>query len=252
MADRDLAFENVLSGGRAEKRTALIVFPAVVILALLIGFAAVSISRTSALTTEVQNAKNQLAEANKVVEERDAQLRDARADIAVLSTPGQGAAVLAAVKKENGASGVARIHPERHALAVYAYNLAAAPEGQEYRVIVSDPERRETLLGALTPDDRGAAALLVRDVPEGASAVEVALVPKAAAGQGQGQGPGAKGGAGGPTAGAAAPAAAPAQRQPILAGTLPKPGEAGVVAASAEAGPRVQARSAGGSARRGR
>ena len=61
MADRDLAFENVLSGGRAGKRTALIVFPIVVVLALLLGFAAVSISRSSALVSEVQNAKNELA-----------------------------------------------------------------------------------------------------------------------------------------------------------------------------------------------
>jgi hypothetical protein len=244
MSNRDLAFENVLSGGRAEKRTALIVFPIVVVLALLIGFAAVSISRSSALTSEVQNAKNQLAEANKAVEERDAQLRDARADVAVLSTPGQGAAILTGVKG-NGASGVARIHPERHALAVYAYNLAAAPDGQEYRVIVSDPERRATVLGALTPDERGAAALLARDVPEGASEVEVALVAKDAAAKGAG-------GAVGQGDRAATARSAPAQRQAIMVGALPRPGEAGVVTAPPEPGPRVQARAPGQARRRAR
>jgi hypothetical protein len=245
MADRDLAFENILSGGRAEKRAALIVFPIVVVLALLIGFAAVSISRTSALVTEVQNAKNQLADANKVVEERDAQLREARADVAVLSTPGQGAAILTAVKG-NGASGVARVHPERHSLAVYAYNLPPAPDGQEYRLIVSDPDRRATMLGALMPDDRGAAALLARDVPEGVTSVEVALVPKGAQ-----AGKGATAAAGSGDRAAAAPRPTPAERQPMMVGALPRPGEAGVVMEPPAAGPRLQARE-GQARRRGR
>ena len=235
MADRDLAFENVLAGGRAGKRTALIVFPIVVVLALLLGFAAVSISRSSALVSEVQNAKNELAQANKTVEERDAQLREARADVAVLSTPGQGAAILTAVK-ENGASGIARIHPERHSLAVYVYNLTAAPEGQEYRVIVSDPERRATMLGVLTPDERGAAALLARDAPEGASGVEVALVGKDAAAKAAGAGQGDQG---------ATSRLAPTERQPIMMGTLPRPGEAGVITAPPEPGAKMQARKPG-------
>lgn len=232
MADRDLAFENVISGKSAEKRTALIVFPIVVVLVLLLGFAAVSISRSSALVTEVHNAQRELADAKKVVEERDGQLREARADVAVLSTPGQGAAVLAAVKG-SGASGIARSHPERHALAVFAWNLAPAPEGQQYRVVVADAERA-TLLGVLAPDERGAASLLARDVPEGAGRIEVALVRAPA-------NPGAR---------EAGPRPAPADRQPVLQGALPRPGEAGVVQAEPEAGRREQARAPAAARRR--
>ena len=202
-----LAFEKVLSGRSAEKRTALIVFPVVVALALIIGLAAISISRMSGLSSQVQVAQQQVAEANKAVEERDRQLREAKADAAVLSTPGQGASVLRAAT-DNGASGIARVHPERHAIALYAYDLKPPAEGQEYRLIVSDGAGHEGLLGTLTPDDRGAASLLARDVPEGASRLEVALLPK------------------GGTAGAGE---APAQRQPVLIGMLPKPGESGVV-----------------------
>lgn len=235
MSERDLAFENVLSGRSAERRTALIVFPAVVVLALLIGFAAVSISRTSALTSELQRARAQVAEATKAVDERDAQLREARADIAVLSTPGQGAALLAGVK-DGGASGVARTHPERHSLAVYAYNLMPPPEGQTYQVVVGDAAGRATMLGALSPDERGAASLLARGVPEGATQVEVALVKGAAP-------DGPKGAASARPGDAAAPQPAPADRQPVLAGTLPRPGEAGVVAAAPGRGSRLQARS---------
>jgi len=226
-----LAFEKVLSGRSAEKRTALIVFPVVVALALIIGLAAVSISRMSGLSSQVQVAQQQVAEANKAIEERDRQLREAKADAAVLSTPGQGASVLRAAT-DNGASGIARVHPERHAIALYAYNLAAPAEGQEYRLIVSDGENHEALLGTLSPDDRGAASILARDVPEGVTRLEVALLPK------------------GSTAGSGE---AGAKRQPVLIGMLPKPGEAGVVTSAPEAaGQKVQARQPAGDRRRKR
>ncbi len=223
-----LAFEKVLSGRSAEKRTALIVFPVVVAVAIVIGLAAISISRMSGLSSQVQIAQQQVTEANKAVEERDRQLREVKADVAVLSTPGQGASVLHA-GTESGASGLARIHPERHAIVLYAYNLNPPAEGQEYRLIVSDAEGHEALLGALSPDDRGAASLLARDVPEGASRVEVALVPKADAA-----------------------AEAPARRQPVLRGMLPKPGESGVMTEGPAPGQKVQAREPAGGLRRGR
>jgi len=236
-----LAFDKVLSSRSAEKRTVLIVIPVVVALAILVGFAAVAISRMTGLSTQVQTAQRQVEEANRAVEDRDRQLREARADVAILSTPGQGAAVLAAAVPDSGASGIARIHPERHAIALFAYNLMPPPEGQEYRLIVADPEGHEAMLGAFAPDDRGAASLLARDVPEGASRVEVALVPKQAQ-QGQpAPKPASQGGD--EQAKAAPPPSGP--RQPVLTGTLPKPGESGVVTASAP-DRKVQARSPAG------
>ncbi len=226
-----LAFEKVLSGRSAEKRTALIVFPVVVGLAIVIGFAAVSISRMSGLSSQVQIAQQQVAEANKTIEERDRQLREAKADVAILSTPGQGASVLRAAT-DNGASAIARVHPERHAIALYAYDLKPPADGQEYRLVVSDGEGHEALLGTFTPDERGAASLLARDVPEGVSRLEVALLPKGSA---------------------AGPGAAGAQRQPVLIGMLPKPGESGVVTSAPEApGQRGQARQPAAGRRRGR
>lgn len=238
MPERDLQFENVLSGGRAEKRTALIVFPVVVVLAVIIGFAAVAISRMSSLSTQVQVAQKQVDEANKAVEERDKQVREARADVAVLASPGQGASVLAAATPDSGASGVALSHPEQHALNVYVFNVSPAPEGQEYRLIVSDAEGRETMLAGLTPDDRGAAYLLARDVPEGASKVEIALVPKGARGAAQQAAQPALA-----SAQQAQQAQHPAERQPLLVGQLPRPGEAGVVAAPSQPeSPKAQAR----------
>ncbi len=238
-----LAFEKVLSGRSAEKRTALIVFPVVVALAIVIGLAGISISRMSGLASQVQIAQRQVGEANKAVEERDRQLRDVKGDLAVLSTPGQGASVLHAAT-ENGASGIARIHPERHAIALYVYNLNPPAEGQEYRLIVSDAEGHEALLGTLSPDDRGAAALIARDVPEGASRLEVALVPQGGAprtaAKPGGQAPGVEG-------------ETPVQRQPVLLGMLPKPGEAGVVTEGPQApGQKLQARPTAAGRRRGR
>lgn len=230
MPERDLQFENVLSGGRAEKRTALIVFPVVVVLAVIVGFAAVAISRMSSLSTQVQVAQKQVEDANKTVEDRDRQVREARADTAVLASPGQGAAVLAATAPDSGASGIALSHPEQHAVNLYAFNLSPPPEGQEYRLIVTDAEGRETMLGGLTPDDRGGAYLLARDVPEGATKVEIALVAKGARGPAEGAG------------GSAQQGQKPAERQPVLAGQLPRPGEAGVIAATHAEAPKAQAR----------
>ncbi|HEX7489012.1 MAG TPA: hypothetical protein VF341_08900, partial [Anaeromyxobacteraceae bacterium] len=86
--------------------------------------------------------------------------------------------------------------------------------------------------------------LIARDVPEGASRLEVALVPQGGApgrvAKPEGQAPGAEG-------------ATPVRRQPVLLGMLPKPGEAGVVTEGPEAsGPKLQARPPAGGPRRGR
>jgi hypothetical protein len=247
----DLRFESVLSNRSSEKRTALFVFPAVLVFALIVGLAVISISRMSGLSTQVAIAQKQVEEANKVVEERDKQLRDAHAETAVLASAGQGASVLAPIDGGSTASGVALDHPAQHALGVYAFNLTPAPEGQDYRLIATDGAGQESLLGALVPDDRGAAFLLARDVPEGIAKLEVALVPKSAS-----PAPNAaavktdkEGGAS-----VAQQVKPPAERKPVLTGTLPRPGEAGVVAAAAPgaaaAEKRVQGRGGSGGRRR--
>jgi hypothetical protein len=248
MVDRELEFGRVLSDTSSEKRTFLIIIPVVVAIAIVIGFAVVAISRMSSLSTQVSLAKQQAEEAQKATDEKDRQLRDARAETALLGSAGQGAAVLAAASKDSGASGIALAHPEQHAVNVYAFNLPPAPDGQEYRLIVSDMEGHEKLAGALNPDDRGGAFLLARDLPEGVTKVELALLAKGAGAQ-----------AGEAKQGGAQPAAGqqqtPAQRQTVLSGSLPKPGEAGVVMASApqdqqQQGAKAQGRAGGGKRRR--
>lgn len=247
----DLRFDSVLSRRSTEKRAIFFVVPGVIALFALVAFAAAAISRQSGLETRLRTAQQQVQEANKVVEERDRQLREAHAETAVLASAGQGAGVLNAVSKESPASGVVLDHPAQHALAVYAFNLAPAPAGQEYRLIVTDGTGQESLLGTLRPDDRGGSFLMDRDVPEGIAKVEVALVPKAAPGGGA---PAAKGGAGdAPREPQRAGGQAPTQRQPILIGALPRPGEAGVVlAASAGEGEPQAKGKATRAGRRGR
>jgi hypothetical protein len=229
MEDRDLQFGRVLESGSSEKRTMLIVLPVVLTLAIIIGFAVVAISRMSGLSTEVQVAQKQAEEAQKAVEDRDQKLREARAEVGILGSAGQGAAVLAADSPGSGVSGLALVHPEQNAVNLYAYNLPPAPDGQEYRVIVRDAAGGEKDVAAVSPNERGEGFVIARDVPEGASHVELALVPKGAPPPQQGQSAQAPG-----AAPAAAPAAAAsATRKPVLAGDLPKPGEAGVVMAAA-------------------
>jgi hypothetical protein len=237
-APEEIRFDSILSRRSAGTRTALFVFPAIVAIVAIVVFAAVAISRMSGLQTQLQAAQQQAQDANKVVEERDRQIRDAQSETAVLASVGQGAGVLAATSKESTASGVVLDHPAQHALAVYAFNLLPPPEGQEYRLIVTDGMGAESLLGALRPDDRGGSFLMARDVPEGLAKVEIALVPTSATKPAPDQ---VKGSSGGPGSGAAEAKVAtaqkaPAERKPVLTGALPRPGEAGVVIANASAG----------------
>jgi hypothetical protein len=227
MADRDLQFGRVLESGSSQKRTLLIVLPLVLVLAIIVGFAAVAISRVSGLSTEVQVAQRQVEDAQKAVEERDQKLREARSEVSILGSAGQGAAVLSAAVPESGVSGLALVHPEQNAVNLYAYNLPPAPDGQEYHVIVRGAAGGEKDVVALTPNDRGEGFVIARDVPDGASHVELALVPKGGSQPQQIQ-PAAQQSPGAP------PAASPpaATRKTVLAGDLPKPGEAGVVTAS--------------------
>lgn len=221
-AHGDLRFDSVLGGRPAGVRTALIVFPVVAVMVALAVLAGVAISRMSGLQAQVRIAQRQAEEANKAVDERDRQLRDARAETAALATPGQGAAVLRATAAASGASGIVLAHPAQHVLAVHVFGLRPPGRDQEYRLIVTDGVGRESLLGALRLDDRGASFLLARGVPEGIASVEVASVPEAAS---------ADRGATGSAPGGAA-AGPPAEREPVLTGALPRPGEAGVVLAA--------------------
>jgi hypothetical protein len=236
MVERDLQFGRVLETRSSEKRALLIVLPVVVVFALVVGFAVVAISRMSGLSTEAQLAQQQAEEAQKATDERDQKLREARAEAAILGSPGQGAAVLAAAVRDSGASGVAILHPETNAMNLYAYNLSPPPEGMDYRVIARAASGQEKDVAALSVDDRGGAFVLARDIPEGATHVEVALVPKKSE---PGAQPNDQGAAMRPV------------RQTVLAGEFPLPGEAGVVAAASAQQGKASGRAAA-QGRRGR
>jgi hypothetical protein len=237
MDKSELAFDSVLSSRTTDKRIALIVFPVVIVLAAVIGFAAVAISRMSGLQDQARIAQRQVQEAQQALDERDRQLREARADASILGSAGQGAAVLAPARAGSGANGVALYHPESKALSLFVYNLAPPPEGQEYRLVVTDAEGQERLLAPVKPDDRGAAHALARDLPEGLAKVEVALVPASSGGGAAAQGTGAGGAARAPQGQAAQP-----ERETVVVGQLPKPGEAGVVLPKAPEGAKARAR----------
>jgi hypothetical protein len=229
--DRDLQFGRVLESGSKSWRSLLIVLPVVVVVVLIVGFGAVAISRMSALSSEIQVAKKQAEESQKAADEHDQKLREARAEAGILGSAGQGAAVLVAASPDSGASGVAIFHPETNAMNIYAYNLSPAPEGKDYRVIVRDASGVEKDAAGVKPDDRGSAFVLARDLPEGTTHVELALVPTAGQ-QAKPQGDHGQQGQQAQNPGQQASAQQMVNRQIVIAGDLPKPGEAGVIAAA--------------------
>jgi hypothetical protein len=219
IASESPQFGSLLAKSGPEKRVWWFVIPAILALGALIVAAGVAISRASGLESQVKLAQQQVADAQKTVEERDKLLQKARVDEELLRSAGRGAAVLGATSPDSPASGVAVYHPANHAVKLYVFGLQAPPAGQEYRVeVVAGDERKA--VGAIAPDERGSAFLLAKDVPEAATEIAVRVAPAGESKQGT------------------PPATDARQEAPLLTGTLPKTGESGVV----EAPPRVQAR----------
>ena len=246
--DSNLAFGRVLEGKSSDRKVWFLVIPLVLGLGALLVFAGLAIAKTGGLESKVELAEQQALEAQKAVEERDALLRKARSDEAVLRSPGQGAAVMAAAQADSPASGVALVHPEQSAVKLFVFGLERPEAGQEYRVEAVAKERGErTTLGVIVPDDKGTGFLLAKNLPEGATGVEVVLAKAQAKPDAEGDAAGEATGAAGDAAAAdasasqaAAAAEAPAGESTlILAGLFPAPGTAGVVAA-----PDVQAQAA--------
>lgn len=252
----NIEFGRVLDGKTSDRKVWFLIIPVVLGLGALLVFAGLAISKAGGLESKVRLAEQQVQDANKAVEERDALLKKARADESVLRSPGQGAAVMAAAQPESPASGVALVHPDQQAVKLFVFGLAHAEQGQEYRVNAIDAEKARTLLGKVVPDDRGTAFLLAKNLPEGATGVEVVLGAVQAGAEGTGsaaQGEDAGKGNAKPEGEGEAPASsqeeAGADATLILAGEFPKPGTAGVVAAPDLSG-QAQARTPAARARR--
>lgn len=263
MAEHDnsnLEFGRVLEGGTGERKIWFIIIPAVLGLGALLVFAGLAIAKSGGLESQVKLADQRVEEANKAVSERDELLKKARADEAVLRSPGQGVSVMAAAQPKSPASGVAMIHPEHGAVKLYVFGLEHPQAGQEYRVEVIGPDKQRKQLGRIAPDDRGTGFLLAKDVPEGSTAVEVVLAAVTPNGEGASAKVSGEAGAQQDAQGAeqaeakaeegAAEDAAAAGSTLILAGDFPAPGTAGVVQAPTDLSQRAQARTPSRAARR--
>ncbi|HET7753420.1 MAG TPA: hypothetical protein VFK85_05880 [Anaeromyxobacteraceae bacterium] len=226
--DSSLEFGRVLDGKTSDRKVWFLIIPVVVGLGALLVFAGLAMSKSGGLESKVKLAEQQAEEARKAVDERDALLKKARADEGVLRSAGQGAAVMAAAQPDSPASGVALVHPEHKAVKLFVFGLEHPQPGQEYRAIALGPDKQQTKLGSIVPDDRGTAFLLAKNLPEGATGVEVVLAKveegnAANADAKQGDAAGASGDAQGSQADSDSSTL-------VLAGVFPKPGTAGVVA----------------------
>jgi hypothetical protein len=242
----DLEFGRVLESKGSDRKVWFIIIPAVLGLCAVLVLAGLAIAKAGELESKVALAEQQAEESQKAIEERDNLLKKARADEGVLRSPGQGAAVMAAASAESPASGVAVVYPDQSAVKVYAFGLAQPETGREYRVVaIGKDASARTTLGKIVPDSRGTAFLLARNVPEGATGVEVVLAevqadgaaPEGDAAAAKGEEPAAD------TGGEAQPGTL------VMAGLFPKPGTIGVVAAP-DASQRAQARAPRGASRR--
>lgn len=243
MADTsNLEFGRVLEGSTSDKKIWWLIIPAVLALGALLVFAGMALSKAGGLESKVRVAEQQAQEANKAVEERDQLLKKARADEAILRSPGQGVAVMASPQANSPATGVAVVHPEQKAVKLFVFGLKHPDAGQEYRAEAITADKQRAPLGAVIPDDRGTAFLLAKDLPEGASGIELVLGAATAAANG--------GSAGDPeqSKGAASAGDEP-ETTVILTGLFPKPGTAGVVQAP-DVSEQAQARTPRRSARR--
>jgi hypothetical protein len=222
-----LEFGRVLEGKGSDRKVWVLIIPVVAGLAALLVFAGLAIAKADGLESRVKVAEQQAQEAQKAIEQRDELLKKARADEGLLRSPGQGVSVMAAARPGSSATGAAVVHPEQSAVKLFLFGLEGPEAGQEYRVEAVGAGGERAALGRVAPDSRGTAFLLAKNLPEGATRVEVVLAKAGAE---------SKEDAAGADAAAEPDAQSPAapvdpDSTLVLAGDFPKPGTAGVVAA---------------------
>ncbi len=209
-------FGRVLKTGDAgvsETRTWLYVVPVLAVIVFLVVFSFTAISRSSGLKTQLTQASTALQESQKAIEERDKLLTAARADEQILKSPGQAVVVLTAGPAGGAANGVALVHPDQHAVALYLFGLSAPPPGQQYKVFAkpqNGPPKPIAAIEAL--DEAGRAFAIARDVPAGPLQLTVAMAPA------KGDQPAASP----PTAVLSAPLPAPTDRGGVMLATQAK------------------------------
>lgn len=170
-----IEFGAVLDKGGSDAKVWLIVVPVILLVVAAVAWGALTVSRASSYQQEVARSKDQIAELQKSLEERDKLLVQARADEGLLASPGQATGVFLGVAKDATESGVAIANPDQRAVRVYLYGLVAPPEGREYVVAARGEGGARKALGQIIPSELGTGYLLARELPEGTSAIELLL-----------------------------------------------------------------------------
>lgn len=232
-------FGRVLEEGGGDRKIWFLVVPLAVALLALAVVGVYGISQSGSVEREVAAARAQAAELQKSVEERDRLLADARRDDRLLTAAGQASAIFYGLDAEAVESGLVVGAPADHAAKVLLYGLQPPKEGERYTLAARGGDGRLTALADVPVGADGTAFLLAKDVPEGATAIELLLrqgPPIAPGADGKGAQPGQAG------AGAAeSPAAVSLDgAQPRIAARYPQESERGVLLQA----PAVQARQA--------
>lgn len=173
MASDRIHFGAVLERGTGDHKIWLIVIPIVVMVIGAIVWGAMTVSRSGTYQAEAERAKGQIAELQRSLDERDKLLVQARADEAILKSPGQAAGMFLGAAKDATESGLVLANPAERAARVVLFGLVAPPEGQEYVVAARDAQGGLKPLGQVIPTEAGTGFLLARDLPEGTAAIEL-------------------------------------------------------------------------------
>lgn len=178
MASERIEFGSVLEKNGSDAKLWLLIIPAIVAVLGIAGYGIAQTSKTGALERDAEIARQQVAELQKTVEQRDKLLTEARADETVQRSAGAAVALFYGVNPRAQESGVAFAHPSEHAVRAYFYGLTAPPEGQEYVVAARTKGGEAKALGSVLPGNDGTGFLLAKDVPEDTVAVELLLRPR--------------------------------------------------------------------------
>ena len=170
-----IEFGAVLHKDGSDAKVWLVVVPVILLVAAAVVWGALTVSRASSYQQELVRSRDQAAELQKSLDERDKLLVQARADEALMKSSGQATGVFLAAAKDATESGVAIANPDQRAVRVYLYGLVAPPSGREYVVAARDAGGARKALGQILPSELGTGFLLARELPEGTSAIELML-----------------------------------------------------------------------------
>jgi hypothetical protein len=192
-----------------ERSPWIYIVPGILVLVAVVGYAVYGFSRSQTLETQLSATKLKLETAQTTLTAKETELGAMKKDMALLTSTGQAAAILAP-ERGTTASGLAFVNGDEQALRIYAYDLPAAPTGKEYQVWTVKGQEAK-LLGKLDRIEPGTAYALFRDVASDGGTLTITLE----------------------TAGSKE--AAPKGSKVMTAG-LPQPNEKGVITARARRG----------------